>query len=130
MITRDERTNLESVVRAAFGRHEKHDSWCEGLGCSTCVSFEMALAALTRDQAPHAPCPHADLLRRMIADGDCIHAGTDDGDGGCTLCTEARVALSSPCAGGSAFRWCTECGEVPTPVDQIACAKCRDAVSR
>lgn len=43
-----EAQSLVDVLRAAQGRHEKHDTWCVGLCCGTCAEFEQAIAALTR----------------------------------------------------------------------------------
>lgn len=56
------------MLKSAHGRHEKHDSWCEGLGCGTCVSFEQAIAALTRDALP--PGIEASEYRAKCLDAD------------------------------------------------------------
>lgn len=62
------REEIVDVLKSAHGRHEKHDSWCEGLGCGTCVSFEQAIAALTRDALP--PGIEASEYRAKCLDAD------------------------------------------------------------
>lgn len=78
---------------------------CECFETSSGMCDDCQTADGFRKPCGPVDCQHRELLREMLKDGVCVHEGTENGDGGCTLCERASASITDPCSTPGDVEW-------------------------